>query len=175
MGRQLYRQRRFDNAIQELRSQLEIEPDVIGLHTVLANAYYFKRMPREAITEAEKSLTLEGDIEGASALESIYKSGGYKATLEWRIELLRKKAKNQYVSPVDLAQLSASLGRRDEAVHYLQEALDQRLGDLVWLSKILTLSRCIPILLPGHRETHWLAVRPLTAFVQPRRAHSPRG
>jgi hypothetical protein len=57
-GRQLYHQRRFDDAIQELGSQLEIEPDVIGLHTVLANAYYFKGMPTEAITEAEKSLTL---------------------------------------------------------------------------------------------------------------------
>ena len=55
-GRQLYHQRRFDDAIQELGSQLEIEPDVIGLHTVLTNAYYFKGMPTEAITEAEKSL-----------------------------------------------------------------------------------------------------------------------
>jgi TolB-like protein/DNA-binding winged helix-turn-helix (wHTH) protein len=136
MGRQLYRQRKFDEAIQELRSQIAIQPQVAGLHSVLANAYFFKGMSREGLTESEKALTLAGQSDLASTLENVYKSGGYEATLRWQLdELLKKKAKNEYVSPFDLAELSNSLGRRDDAVHYLQEALNQRLGDLVHLKQ----------------------------------------
>jgi TolB-like protein/DNA-binding winged helix-turn-helix (wHTH) protein len=135
LGRQFYRERRFDDAIREERALLAIEPNVDGLHQVLANAYYFKGMPKESIQEYETSLTLDGDANTAATLDSIYKSAGYKATLEWRLDRLKKGAKTGYVSPWDLAELSASLGRRGEALRYLQEALDQRLADLVLLKQ----------------------------------------
>jgi TolB-like protein/DNA-binding winged helix-turn-helix (wHTH) protein len=135
LGRQFYRERRFDDAIHEERALLAIEPNVDGLHQVLANAYYFKGMPKESIQEYETFLTLDGDAGTAATLDSIYKSAGYKATLEWRLDRLKKAAKTRYVSPWDLAQLSAILGRRGDALRYLQEALDQRLADLVFLKQ----------------------------------------
>ncbi len=135
LGRQFYRERRFDDAIHELRAQIAIEPNVDGLHLALANAYYFKGMPKESIQEYETFVTLHGNANAAATLDSIYKSAGYKATLEWRLDQLKKNGKNQYVSPFELAQLSAVLGRRDEAVRYLREALDQRLPDLVFLKQ----------------------------------------
>jgi TolB-like protein/DNA-binding winged helix-turn-helix (wHTH) protein len=135
LGRQFYRERRFDDAIHELRSQIEIEPDVAELHGALANAYYFKGMLKESIAEYEKFMTIRGDGDQATTLDSIYKSAGYKATLEWRLDRLKKRAKKHDVSSMDLADLSAALGRRDEAVRYLREALDQRLPDLVFLKQ----------------------------------------
>jgi TolB-like protein/DNA-binding winged helix-turn-helix (wHTH) protein len=135
IGRALLRQRRFDDAIQEFRSQLENEPGDANLHMNLAAAYYFKGMLKEAVTEEGKSLTLAGDSEGAAALASIYKSCGYKATLEWRFNARKKKAKNEYVSPVELAEFSAALGRQDEAIHYLKEAFDQHTARLIWLKQ----------------------------------------
>ncbi len=135
LGRQFYRERRFDDAIREESVLLAIEPNVDGLHQVLANAYYFKGMPKESIQEYETFLTLNGDANSAATLDSIYKSAGYKATLQWRLDGLKKRAKTRYVSLWDLAELSASLGRPAEALRYLQEALDQRLPDLVFLKQ----------------------------------------
>jgi len=135
IGWALLRQRRFDDAIRAYRSELESEPGNADLHMNLAVAYYFKGLLKEAITEEEKSLTLVGDTEGAAALASIYKSRGFKATLEWRFNALKKKAKKQYVSPVELAEFSAALGRQDEAVHYLKEAFDQHTASLIWLKQ----------------------------------------
>jgi tetratricopeptide (TPR) repeat protein len=135
LGRQFYRERRFDDAIHELRSQIEIEPDVAELHGAPANAYYCKGMLKESIAEYEKFMTIRGDADQAATLDRIYKSAGYRATLEWRLDRLKKRAKRHDVSFMDLAELSAALGRRDEAVRYLREALDQRLPDLVFLKQ----------------------------------------
>jgi tetratricopeptide (TPR) repeat protein len=135
IGWALFHERRFDDLIRLYRSQLESLPRNPDLHSGLADAYYFKGMFKESITEYETSLTLAGDTEGATALESIYRSGGYKGALGWRLDLLKKKAKSQYVSPLALAELSAVLGRQDEAIHYLQEALDQHAPRLVWLKQ----------------------------------------
>ena len=110
IGWALVHQRRFDDVIQTYRSQLANEPGNPDLHEELADAYYFRGMLKESIKEYETSLTLAGDAEAATTLEGIYRSGGYKGVLEWRLDLLKKKAKNQYVLPVDLAQLSASMG-----------------------------------------------------------------
>jgi TolB-like protein/DNA-binding winged helix-turn-helix (wHTH) protein len=135
IGRALFHERRFDDLIRLYRSQLESLPRNPDLHSGLADAYYFKGMFKESITEYETSLTLAGDTEGATALESIYRSGGYKGALGWRLDLLKKKAKSQYVSPLALAELSAILGRHDETIHYLEEAFDQHTARLIWLKQ----------------------------------------
>jgi TolB-like protein/DNA-binding winged helix-turn-helix (wHTH) protein len=135
IGFALFRERRFDDAIQAFRSELGNEPDDPDLHQELAEAYYFKGMLKESIKEYETSATLQGDANGAAALESIYQSAGYNATLEWSFALLKKKAKDQYVSPMQLADLSAALGRQNEAIRYLEEAFDQHTARLVWLKQ----------------------------------------
>jgi TolB-like protein/DNA-binding winged helix-turn-helix (wHTH) protein len=135
VGRQFYRQRRFDEAIRELRSQIEIEPNIDALHGVLSDAYYFKGMLKESIIEREKLLVINGDPNDAAAEDRTYKTLGMRAVQEWRLEQLKRRGKNQYVSPWDLARLSAAAGRNDEAIGYLQEALDQRLSDLVLLKQ----------------------------------------
>jgi hypothetical protein len=44
---------------------------------------------------------------------------------EWRLEQFQRKGKSQYVSPLDLAELSAIVGRQEEAIRYLQQGLEQ--------------------------------------------------
>ena len=134
IGMALFRERRFDDAIQAYRSELQIEPDS-DLHSQLAQAYYFKGMLKESIQEYEKSLTVSNDPDAAAMLESIYESAGYNAALEWRLDQLKRSAKKQYVSPVLFAELSAALGRRNDAIHYLEEAFDERTARLVWLKQ----------------------------------------
>ena len=135
IGFNLYRQRRFEEAIKEYRSQLPDGDVDLDLHDDIANALYCEGMPKEAITEYEKALTVQGDPEGAAALENAYKSGGYRAAMEWRLERLKKHAKDHYVSPIEMAALSASLERQDDAIHYLQLAFDQHAPRLVFLKQ----------------------------------------
>ena len=133
IGFNLYRQRRFDEAIKEYRSHLPDGDIDLDLHESIGNALYCDRMQNEAILEYEKSLTVQGDPGGAAALEDAFKSGGYREAMEWRLEQMKKSAKDHYVSPVEIARLSAILGRQDEAIHYLQQAYDQRVARLVFL------------------------------------------
>jgi TolB-like protein/DNA-binding winged helix-turn-helix (wHTH) protein len=133
----LYRQRRFDEAIQEINKQIVLDPASPGFHEQLSQAYYSKGMLREAVAEEEKSLELRGDLKSATVLEQLYKSGGYNATLEWHLDALKSKAKDHYVSPVKLAEICARLGRQDEAFIYLEQAFDQHNPALVWLKQNL--------------------------------------
>ena len=134
IGWALFQERRFDDAIHAYRSEQQNHPDS-DLSWELAEAYYFKGMLKESIQEYEKSLIVSNQADAAAMLESIYESAGYNATLVWRLDQLKRSAKDQYVSPVQFAELSAALGRRNEAVHYLEEAFDQHTAGLVWLKQ----------------------------------------
>lgn len=135
LGRAFLRQRRFDEAIQEFRFQIEANPDIDALHDMLGEAYYRKGLLSEAFAEREKAMTLDGDSEGAAETDRIWKTRGSQAVLEWSLDRLKKRAATENVSRIDLAESSAVAGHRDEAIHYLQEALDQHDADLVWLKQ----------------------------------------
>ena len=135
LGRAYLRQRRFDEAIQEFRSQIEVNPEIDVLHEMLCGAYYRKGMLNEAFAEREKAMTLDGDPAGAAATDRIWKTRGSQAVMEWNLDRLKKAATARHVSPLHLAEASAAAGHRDEAIHYLQQALDQHDADLVWLKQ----------------------------------------
>ena len=103
------------------------------LHWELSETYYFKGMLKESITEAEKTLELEGDHQSADALHRAYQSGGYRAAQEWRLGEWQKKAKDRYVTPLALADISATLEQRDQTILYLEETFDQHAPALIWL------------------------------------------
>jgi TolB-like protein/DNA-binding winged helix-turn-helix (wHTH) protein len=135
LGRAYLRQRRFDEAIQEFRSQIEVNPDIDALHGLLGDAYYFKGMLNESFAEREKAMTIDGDSEGAAGMNRIWKTRGPKAAFEWNLDRLEKQARTAHVPRLTLAQWSAIAEHRDEAIHYLQQALDQHDADLVWLKQ----------------------------------------
>ncbi len=135
MGAALVHQRRFDDAIREYRSQLETLPDNADLYGSLAEAYYFKGMPKESIENGEKTLTLAGQPEAAAEVDRLWKTRGFGAVMEWVLDRAKKSAETQYLSPVRLAELSVAAGRHDEAIRYLQDALDERSPRLVWLKQ----------------------------------------
>jgi tetratricopeptide (TPR) repeat protein len=135
LGRAFLRQRRFDEAIQEFRSQIEVNPDIDSLHEMLGEAYYRKGLLSEAFAEREKAMALDNDFEGAAATDRIWKTRGSKAVMEWNLDRLKKRVATENISCVNLAELSAVAGHQDEAIHYLQEALEQHDADLVWLKQ----------------------------------------
>jgi len=135
LGRAYLRQRRFDEAIQEFRAQIEVNPNIDSLHDMLSVAYFRKGMFKEAIAERESALRLEGDSAGAAATERIWKTQGAQAVVEWNYQRLKKLAATRTVSPMALGGMATASGHRNEAIHYLQEMLDQHNTDLVFLKQ----------------------------------------
>lgn len=64
-------------------------------------------------------LTLNGDADIAAAVREAYASGGYRVALtKWAEELTRKSART-YVSPLDIAEVHARLGDREQTFAWL--------------------------------------------------------
>jgi hypothetical protein len=118
---------------------------------MLARVYYFKGMLNESFAEDKQSRLLAGDLEGAAEVDRIWKTRGSQAAFEWRLDRLKKLAGTRNTSPLKLAELSAAAGHPDEAIHYLQQALDQHNADLIWLKQD-------PYYDPLHSDPRYLAI-----------------
>jgi predicted nucleic acid-binding protein len=67
-------------------------------------------------------------------MRSAFASGGYAAALHRWLEELTKKSARSYVPPLDIAEVYARLGEREEAMVWLRKAVQDRPPGLVWIS-----------------------------------------
>jgi TolB-like protein/DNA-binding winged helix-turn-helix (wHTH) protein len=125
--------RQYDAALAEARRHQESTPNDAGLHWILYETYRCKGMDKEAAGELEAMLSLLGDKAAAERVGQAYRRGGYRAVVMEQIGELKGKAKEHYVSPVDLAVLYAQLGRREEALNFLEEGYRQHSPLLLWV------------------------------------------
>lgn len=129
----LMRAHQFDAALNEARLRSRAQPDNAALHEALGYAYWLKGMEKEAAQEWETSRQLAGGKGSARALHQAFERGGLRAVFELQLSQLRKKAARKYVSPLELASIYACLKRKDEALHYLEEAHQEHAP---WLVRI---------------------------------------
>jgi TolB-like protein/DNA-binding winged helix-turn-helix (wHTH) protein len=125
--------RQYDTALAEARQHLESTPNDVFVHWILYETYRCKGMDKEAVDELETMLTLGGEKATAERVAQAYQRGGYRAVVLEQMDELNRKAARQYVSPVELAVLSAQLGRREETLKYLEEGYRQRSPLLLWI------------------------------------------
>jgi TolB-like protein/DNA-binding winged helix-turn-helix (wHTH) protein len=133
LGTVLIRMRRFDAALNEVRLRSDAEPNNAELHDLLSSAYLLKGMEIEAEKESERYLQLAGEKDQLADQVQAYRRGGFRAVLAWRADKLQRTAAKQYVSPSDLADAYAELGRKEETIHYLEESYRERSPHLVFL------------------------------------------
>jgi tetratricopeptide (TPR) repeat protein len=125
--------RNYEAAISAANTVLETVPNDSGLHQMLAEAYQCKGMEKEAIRETEKAMVIEGDPAGASALRRTFERGGYRAIYQSQLNDLKKKAASEYVAPMSFAEAYSNLRLKEETLHFLEEAYDERAPSLVWI------------------------------------------
>lgn len=133
LGTVLIRMRRFDAALNEVRLRSDAEPNNAELHDLLSSAYLLKGMEKEAEKESERYLQLAGEKDQLVRQVQVYRRGGFRAVLEWRVDDLKQKAAKQYVSPSDFADAYAVLGRKEETIRYLEKSYQERAPHLVFL------------------------------------------
>ncbi len=133
-GRLLYYAHRYDEAISRYQKALELEPGHLSNCTWLGLAYLKKRMYAEAIAELRKA-----DIPDAratlpiSALSAAYYLSGKKAEGLQRLERLLALRRDRFVSSYDIAVFYAAIGDRKQTLDWLDKAIEERAGLLVYL------------------------------------------
>jgi tetratricopeptide (TPR) repeat protein len=87
----------------------------------------------DAISEYQKAVALSnGDQDAQGSLAHAFAATGNRADAEKILRDLKHRSMNSYVSPYILATIYASLGEKDKAFHYLEEAYDERSLDISW-------------------------------------------
>jgi tetratricopeptide (TPR) repeat protein len=131
LGRCYFQLRQFDAAISEFRMQSAARPGDSHVHDGLALAYRLKGMPKESQQELEKRFELEHNAEGLAAVSRAYAKGGPKAVAQWIAIAVKAQAREEYISPWDIAQNVAFTRDKDETLKYLEAAYQEHSPGLI--------------------------------------------
>jgi TolB-like protein/Flp pilus assembly protein TadD len=135
-GLYIYRLREYDLAIEQVRKGLELDPNYALAHSTLGLIYTQKERLGEAIAEHQKAITLSGRAPFYVAwLGHVYGVAGKRAEAQKLLTELKELSKRRYVSPHTIAEIYIGLGEKDQAIHWLEKAYEERSPWLVWLLK----------------------------------------
>jgi TolB-like protein/DNA-binding winged helix-turn-helix (wHTH) protein len=134
LGRAYLYLRQYDAAINELSARAAVQK-VDGIEFILSDAYRFKGMNKEAARHLELGFLAEDDQHSAEAVRRAFDQGGYRAVAEWLLRRDQDKARQEYVSPFFLALDYARLERKDDTLHFLEGAFQERSPEMVFLEK----------------------------------------
>jgi TolB-like protein/DNA-binding winged helix-turn-helix (wHTH) protein len=120
LGWALIRLHKFDEAVKELRARSEAQRQDGSVDFAMASAFGFEGKAKEWHEEWTKLLA--DDKEEKPEFERAFQRGGLEAGLEWYLGTVKKRSAKGYVSPFEFAQAYAQLGKREKAIHYLEES-----------------------------------------------------
>jgi hypothetical protein len=91
-------------------------------------------MYAEAVNELQQKWTLYGDPTFAQALERVYATSGYPATVREELNrMLQNSAGGQYADPVGIAECYAELGDQSHAFQWLQKGYEEHSSSMQYL------------------------------------------
>jgi TolB-like protein len=127
----------YDAAIEQLRRTSELDPSFVIAHNLLAVTYAVKGMPREALAEGERVLTLSDGLYSRITLARISAMIGKQAEAREilkEVERVEQVVKSPYFSrALWCAMLHALLGGRDHAFEWLNRAYEAREPAFIYL------------------------------------------
>ncbi len=127
VGWQLYWARRYDEAILQYGKVLELDPNFPVAHLSLGQAYAQKHKYPEAVAELQKAVSLTSRSSGPlQALGYAYAVSGRTAEARSILGELTELSKHRYVPRYRIAILYAGLGEREQALAWLERALEER-------------------------------------------------
>ena len=132
LGSVLFFSRQYDQAIEQAQKTLQTDSNFADAHWGLGDAYEQKKMYSEAVAEWQKALNVEGDGPMAAALGEAYKVSGYPGVLRRWLEYFLEK-RSQRGGRGLAHQIAASysvLGKKDEAMTWLEKAYSERSGGM---------------------------------------------
>jgi eukaryotic-like serine/threonine-protein kinase len=132
VGETYYYARKYDQAIEAYKAALKMDPNFNAAHVGLAGTYGQNKMYAQAVAEWQGVLQLNGNPAGASLLGEAYKTSGYQGFLQTLLDGTLKNPALK-VKTYWIASLYARLGKKDEALTWLEKAYAERSGGMVRL------------------------------------------
>jgi TolB-like protein/Tfp pilus assembly protein PilF len=130
----LFNAHRYDDAIQEFRSALAVQPDSTDDLWRLGFALMFNRQPQEAISVVEKSVSLSGRSPGAVAvLVSAYANAGRRPDALRLLAELQTRNRVGYVPPGAFVIAYLGLDDREQVFAWLEQAYKEQSNILQFL------------------------------------------
>ena len=135
VGRALFYQGRYDQAIEQFRKTLdEIDPNFGVAHWYLGFAYEQKKMYAEAAAAFQRWAEIsDGDPSAVAAIGHVYGVSGRTADARQALAQLQDLATRRYVSPYDIAVAHIGLGDRASALEWLAKAVEERSAWKIWV------------------------------------------
>jgi tetratricopeptide (TPR) repeat protein len=132
----LFLARQFDAAIAEYRKLIVIAPEFPQAQRELGLAYEQKGMYEEAFNQLQKTYEMPENY-GKTMLRAdiahLYAVWGKKVEAQQVLAELLKKSEQSYVSAYDIAVIYAGMGETEQAITWLDKAIEQRPFWLCWL------------------------------------------
>jgi TolB-like protein/DNA-binding winged helix-turn-helix (wHTH) protein/Tfp pilus assembly protein PilF len=125
--------RRYDLAINELRTHHAARPTDNFVVACLSKAYWLKGMYKESQQELEEGFQLDHNQEALAAAHKAWVHGGEKAVEQWGAERIQAHARSSYVSEFDLATATAYTGDKDQTLKHLESAYRDREPEMIEL------------------------------------------
>jgi serine/threonine-protein kinase len=133
-GQAFYFARRSDQATEQLRMALEMEPSFYLAHWLLALVYEQERRYEDAIAEDEKALSVSGGAPRAlSVLGHAYAMSGKRSEALKVLAELKNLSKQRYVAPFHTAVIYAGLGDKGRSLEWLERAYEDHYDQLAWI------------------------------------------
>lgn len=135
IGFLLYLARRYDDAIEHFRRNLEMDRSFVYSHWQMALTYEQCGRYDEAIAAFKKAIALSGTSALPRALLArTYALAGRRSEASGLLAELNELSTQTYVSPYRIAAVHSALGDKDRAFKWLEHAYEGRDGWLIWLA-----------------------------------------
>jgi DNA-binding winged helix-turn-helix (wHTH) protein/Tfp pilus assembly protein PilF len=133
IGSMLFFARRFEEAERQLLESLALDDRPAIAHRSLGRVYLYTGRVELALEEFAKSA---GTSPGSFADVAIaLAKAGRRADATAELQRVLALAEHRYVSPVDIAAIHAGLGDADNALLWLERALEQRAATLGFVAQ----------------------------------------
>ena len=117
---------RYDEAIEQLRKAVDLEPNYWVSRVLLGRCYEQKGRLPEAVTEFEKARQIENSIpEVLAAVGHGYAVSGRKAEALKVIRELQERSGREFIPSYSIATIYTGLGMKNEAIQYLLKSYDE--------------------------------------------------
>ena len=129
VGTLFYLARRYEEADEQLQRTLELEPGFVVAHQWLGRVYEQSERHEEAIAEHSTALAALGeDPESMASLAHAYALAGHTDEARALLAQLDTLSERRYVSTYWRALVHTGFGEADQALGWLEQALEER-GD----------------------------------------------
>ncbi len=125
--------REYDQAITQCKYILELESSFDLARITIGDAYVQQNRYDAAIAEYRKADGIIQDEVNDDQIAVALALSGNRAAAISILNNLKAEAPKTYISPFNLARICVSLGEKDEAITYLQQAYQDQVGEIRYL------------------------------------------